>query len=702
MTTAEKIQDSYCRFYVSQHYEAWDERIFEKYDPEHFIQMWRELDPDVVVATARTHNGYWFCDVGLGGSHPKLRGTDQLANLVEYAKSKDKPVIAYISTIFDKALYDIHPEWRQVNLDGSALYGDERSWGKVVCPNSPYREFLVDMIGRLIDAYEIDGLYFDMIAFEGKYCYCNSCKKLFYERYGSALPEEEDWDNPTFRNFVRFRNETNHSFVRDICRAVKDKGERLSTVVQYLILQGPGISGQTLAIAGESDYLYNDIYFGQGYLQMSVRTRLLYSVSKYRPEIGIMTRPGSHNDAPNMKTLDHLRAESFTAIANGASIMLFDIMFSDGTLQDAMWKRNGQIFQEIRNREPWLGGDPIPVVGVFYSENTRIWYGRSERQKKYETAFFGACRALLEEHTPFSIVTDLQIPDLHNYQVLLLPNAVCLSEAEAEAIRTYVRQGGGLVCTGKPSLWTEEGTPMADFRLADVLGASYAGETGAYSRVFGKFDTNSPLTRRLPEDGYVCNWGSVAKLNLRGAESLGNLVFPNTEPTGTRFVNIMANPPAVPTSWPAGVINRFGEGSVIFFPGSIDRDFLTLSFPELRYLLADSIQMVSKKTLKIRLEAPISVEITAFKKGSELILHLINFQPDTGRNSQLSFARSRHLIQEILPVYDLKLHVTVSRPVREVKLQPEGLQLEHTVDGDELSVAVPKITCHSMVVIQLE
>lgn len=470
--TAERINDKYCRFYVSQHYEAWEPRVFEHYDLDDFIKQWKQVDPDVIVATARTHNGYWFCDVGLGDMHPRLDGQDQLQALIDFGRSAGKPVIAYISTIFDKRHYDLHPEWRQVNMDGSPLYRDARSWGKIVCPNSPYREYLITMIHRLIDSYDIDGIYFDMIAFEGKYCYCPSCRKLFNQIYGCDVPAVENWDDPIFRNFIEFRNRTNHEFVRDICGAVKEKNPTLSTLTQYLIMQGPGISGQTLQIGKVADYLYNDIYFGQGYLQMSVRTRILSAVSRYRPEIGIMTRPGSHDDAPNMKTLDHLRAESFTAIANGATIMLFDIMWSDGTIQKAMWERIGLVFREVKAREPWLGGDTVKSVGVFFSESTRVWYGRDDRENRYEVCFFGTCRALLEEHIQFSVVIELNEESLDGFQVLVLPNAVCLSPANGDALRGFVKKGGGLVCTGKPGLWSKNGTPLPDFSLADLLGVS--------------------------------------------------------------------------------------------------------------------------------------------------------------------------------------------------------------------------------------
>ena len=700
--TAKLINDKYKRFYTSQHYEEWDPRFFEKYDISEFIQNWDRLDPDVVIATARTHNGAWFCDIGLGPVHRGLKGVDQLDALIKHFRPKGKPIIAYISTIFDKKLFEQHPEWRPVDADGNSVKGD-RSWGKVVCPNSPYKEYLIEMIKRLIDTHDIDGIYFDMVAFPTNRCYCESCSRLFRSLHNAEIPKKEDWDDPLFRKFIQFRQDSNYLFVREICDTVKKADPRLSTLIQYLVLHTGSISGQSLALGSVPDYLYNDVYSNQGYLQMSVRTKLLSSISRYRPEIGIMTRPGSHNDAPNMKTLDHLRSEAFTVIANGAAIMLFDIMWDDGTIHDAMWDRIKQVFDEVEEREPWLGGDPVKSVAIFYSENTRIWYGRSDRTNKYDANFFGACRALIEEHVLFNIVTALDEKSLSDYQVLVLPNTVCMSGQEVDAVRDFVQKGGGLVCTGKASLWDENGDACRDFQLSDVLGVSYVGDTAAYSRVYSKFEVDNHIAGRLPADGFITSWGSLSKVKLGSATSIAKIVFPYTEPTGTRFVNIMANPPAVPSDWPACTCNEFGSGKAVFFLGGIDKDYLSLSFPELKWLIVDAVRAASRESLKVGLRGPMSVEMIAFERnnGSQLVIHLVNFQVEIGRNAILGTTRSRQQIQEILPVFDLELTVRVKKQIQKVTIQPEGIALPYEQNDGCVKVTIPRLDCHSMVVIEL-
>ncbi len=79
------------------------------------------------------------------------------------------------------------------------------------------------------------------------------------------------------------------------------------------------------------------------------------------------------------------------------------------------------------------------------------------------------------------------------------------------------------------------------------------------------------------------------------------------------------------------------------------------------------------------------------------MVHLVNFQPETGRE----LAHSRHQVQEIIPVRDLELIVRLERPIRRVRLEPGGGALEYEQEGGEARVRVGEVDCHRMVVMDL-
>ena len=63
--------------------------------------------------------------------------------------------------------------------------------------------------------------------------------------------------------------------------------------------------------------------------------------------------------------------------------------------------------------------------------------------------------------------------DNNHYKVLILPEALCLSDAEAERIRTFVANGGKVIADYMPGLWDQHGKGRANGgALDDVFGVT--------------------------------------------------------------------------------------------------------------------------------------------------------------------------------------------------------------------------------------
>ena len=85
---------------------------------------------------------------------------------------------------------------------------------------------------------------------------------------------------------------------------------------------------------------------------------------------------------------------------------------------------------------------------------------------------------MIEARIPFEMVHDGLLDEAHThpFKTLILPNIAALSDAQCEQLRAFVRRGGSLVATYETSLYDEMGVRRADFGLADLFGAAYAGE----------------------------------------------------------------------------------------------------------------------------------------------------------------------------------------------------------------------------------
>jgi hypothetical protein len=88
-------------------------------------------------------------------------------------------------------------------------------------------------------------------------------------------------------------------------------------------------------------------------------------------------------------------------------------------------------------------------------------------------------QALIQAKVPFDIVFDENLKDLAKYRVLALAGQECLSDGQMQLIRDWVKRGGGLVATGRTSLYTEWRQRRRDFGLQDLFRVNAPAWAGA-------------------------------------------------------------------------------------------------------------------------------------------------------------------------------------------------------------------------------
>src|SRR5262249_17840239 len=121
---------------------------------------------------------------------------------------------------------------------------------------------------------------------------------------------------------------------------------------------------------------------------------------------------------------------------------------------------------------------PVARVALVYSQQSAWFYGGEEARQKIDEPALGVYQALIEARVPFEMVNDrcLDAEHLAPFRTLILPNIAALSDAQCAALRQFVEKGGGLVASYETSLYDEWGVRRADFGLAHLFGASYAGK----------------------------------------------------------------------------------------------------------------------------------------------------------------------------------------------------------------------------------
>src|SRR5205823_3972443 len=134
---------------------------------------------------------------------------------------------------------------------------------------------------------------------------------------------------------------------------------------------------------------------------------------------------------------------------------------------------------------------------------------------------------------------------LANYRILILANVNMMDSEEVEAIRRWVRAGGGFFASGWTSLVDKRGRLQKDFMLADLFGVTlskanwqpwphYVAPTAAGQSYFGDFSSKYPA--------FTKGIGMEVAAHP-GAQVLAVTTLPWPAPDPSKFSSIHSNPP---------------------------------------------------------------------------------------------------------------------------------------------------------------
>lgn len=685
---------------------------YEKYDSQKIADTIIQSGFEAGMIYARCHVGTCYWNASEGPKHAGLGEHDQIGEICAHLQAAGKRFILYYSTIFDKKLYDAHPDWRII---GGGAEGDmfgHNSRYKHVCPNSPYRDYTVRALEEIARNYPIEGAFLDM-TFWPAVCYCQHCKKAWNEASGGQAIPTQDWNDPVWKRFVRWRYAVMTGFIRD-CVAALHK-YRPEIVVSYQCpnqIHNGWIMGDDINAADSGGIPSHDVYYPSGHIHLSLQPRLFQSTSPVHPFDVFISRPVvGLRDMPSMKPYIHMLAETCSVLANGGAVIYIDQIHPDGGLYQDHWDQFKQLNVEVARRQEFTGGDPVPFVGVYFSQDTRDFFGQDDFEERYMAEFAGACKALLEEHILFDIVTPRNLDDLTKYRVIVLPNTVCLSKNEVDVLRCFAAGGGGLVGTYEVSSGNEWNEPYPQPALGDVFGIQRLGDTNQFTDTYFRVDGGDhPVVDGLYRQRPITSMQRQLLVEAVGsAEKLGFVVYPYVEWTPDRYVSIHNNPPAIETGCPAIVANTYGKGRTVYFSAQVGAMYATASYWEVRKLLGNAVRWAAGEAAPVELSAPVCVELTAWDQADKQrrLIHLTNVQSDISRTVtikggwQNGAKENLHVIQEILPVYDLdvRFRVPSGKRVKQVTLQPEGLLLRADQDCEWVQVRVPRLHVHSIVVV---
>jgi len=682
------FKNAYRRNVIDMHISDWSEQFLSDFNPENYVEMLRLSQVKSAVICAQSHVGLSNFPTKVGRMHNGMKSKDHLRRVVELCHESGIGVQLYFSVIFDRWAYDNHPDWRVILVSGQEAA--EKSRQGLNCPNSPYREYVAERIEELSEQCDFEGIRFDM-TFWPAVCYCAHCRKRFEAEAGGELPKVIHWEDPRWVSFQRKRESWLVEFASFLTQKVKSLKPKASVEHQASTYTHSWRLGVTEKLSRANTFLQGDFYGDAS--QGSFVRKLFHNLSENLPygfETSVMVTLQNHTAK---KTKELLRNKAYACLADSGAFIFIDAIDPVGTLNRSVYERMGQIFEETKVYEKYLGGKLCQDVGVYLSTESKCNFadnGKSpddpklSNQLPHVDAALHVCSALISEHLPYGVITKKSLGNLSQHKVLVLPNVLMMDREETDAIRDYVRAGGCLYASKYTSLITKGGKRQTDFLLADLFGGSFAGETkesytyirpaNGAEKLFVGFTQKYPLG---------LDSSQIIVRASDGAKALGRLTLPYSDPADPdRFVSTYSNPPGVLTDHPAIILNRFGKGQVLYVCGELE------SSEAYRQVFIKLIrQLLDRFTFEA--DAPQSVEITTFHQEEKrrYLISLVNFQKDLPN----------------IPVDNVRVKVRLEgKRVRRLVSLPDEKTLNFELSEDVANVAIPRLETFHMMALDYE
>ena len=589
-----------------------------------------------------------------------------------------KFVACFLGVQGNTYMSDEHPEWVRRERDGELAPKWPGYTSRTLCPNSPMGDYLVDVAADLMRRYNLDGIYVEGITY-GMGCYCSFCQERFRRHAGRDLPREGLEQDA---EYLQFRLDTVTNFYRKLRAAIDATSpETVLFGCGYFPrdadMRALGRYVDVVTMECQSGYEKLADWQGRATLpEMGLMLDIMAAESK-RPVLGTcwIAKHVDKDFAP--RTPAHVQLNFRELLTHGgiAQVHTQNALEVDPTHMSKLC----ELYTNVEQLRPYLvDAQRISYAGIL------DWTRPADIGHYYDGALRGYYRALQEQHIPTSILTaeDLAAGVPGDLKVLVLPNAVQVSDAAAECIDAFVRSGGGLVMTYQSGLGSTRLSELAGLTLRCGGTGQAAGHlpVQTYYRITGGDPAWSRVAGRLLS--FVGEYEEVA-CAPDVAVVADVLDFDYTR---------MSSRHALSTGWPGRalcpmiVTRQVGAGRVVYISGDLDAAAKRFGDADSLDVLGCAARWAGQEEPPYGVDCPPSVEIVGHRNPRGSAYLLLNHTTNPSLSEPIPDP-----IRYVVPIHAIGLRIKVGKqpPTRVTALSGQPLTCD--VQGEWLSVKLEKL-----------
>lgn len=643
-------EDVFFGIHYDLHANEKDTELGREVTHDHLRDRWELTRPDWVQCDCKGHPGYTSWPTEVGSTSPGVV-RDALRVHRDVTKELGIKLGMHYSGVIDNRALELHPDWACRDAKGEPSKGS-------TCRLSPYvDELLIPQLLELVDKYDVDGFWVDGENWGSPPCWCDRCRREFARR--TSIPEAPtESGQPHWAEWLAFQRDVFTEYVTKYADAVHARKPDclICSNWMYTVRQPEPVTAPV-------DYLSGDYTPNFGAYRAALEGRLLASREKtWDLMVWGFTRNYAANPSPwSMKPALHLCQEVAEVLALGGAVMVYVKPQRTGWLNG--WEH--EIVAELGdfcrarkdvcfNSRPLREAAVLHLAEKYYTRNSPLFnYGGAVESVE------GALHALLENHVSTDLLTaDAALRHLHEYKLIVVPDPAPLTPEMAEALEAFAASGGHVMLSGA-NLAQAHPTLVGADPVGPALDKPVAVPVGCEAT-----ELSPPWQVVQPRAGVRTLVNRLTGLDP--AKDKGK------DPLVTR--------------------RKVGTGSIAAIHGLIFRDYFHTHFPNIRELVGGLVHGLDIPW-DVTVDAPARLEVIARQKGGKTMVNLVN------RGAGETLYGQRAIVTELPPVENISLRVRQSAAPRQVKLAPSGTPLEWTFDAGVVTIAVPRVEIHDIVVL---
>ncbi len=635
--------------------------IGENFSKENFQEMLKVGHVDSITVFSKCHHGWAYHPTKENVMHPHLK-FDLLKAQIEATHEIGVKTPVYLSAGNDERVAVQHPEWVLRNEDGSIPWTPDflHAGYHTLCMNTPYLEMLARQIEEVVENYDADGIFLDIVGV--KPCYCHNCVKAIIER----------GKDPRDREAIIEQAEINYKKYLERTRAAVDKfkpglplfhnGGHITRGRRDLAFANTHLELESLPTGGWGyDHFPLSARYSQG-----LGIEFLGMTGKFHKTWG---------EFGGYKHPNALRYEAALSIANGARCSIGDQLHPDGMMDKATYTLIGAAYSEVEQKEKWCSdATNVADIAVLSVESV---FGHDDGEKANDPDA-GAIRMLLEGNYLYDVI-DLE-NDFNKYKVIILPDKITVDEKLGALLESYIQNGGKILASGSSGLDPE----MKKFVLD--LGIKYKGEcefNPTYLRP--EFAPKS-----LVPTAFIM-YSAAKEIETKDAKVIANRENTYFNRDLLHFCSHYHTPNNKVIAGAAMTENKNG----IYIAYDIFSEYATEASLVLKEFVYHALDLLlgDDKTLVTSLPAQGVTTIQEQKAENRYVHHLLYATP-------VQRGKGICVIEDIVPLYNVEVSAKLDKKVKKAYLAPQMQEIAFEQKDGRVNYTVEKLDCHQMVVLE--